>query len=81
MTALQLNAQIYRELAVIAEDESLLDKALKALRRITAKKADPTAMSREEFERMLEESEAQIRRGEGRTFHDAATMNAWLKEL
>lgn len=35
MTAVQLNAEIYRELSIIANDEGMLKKALKALRRIT----------------------------------------------
>jgi hypothetical protein len=35
MTAIQLNAEIFRELSIIAEDEGMMEKALKALRRIT----------------------------------------------
>ena len=35
MTALQLNAQLFRELNVIVTDESMMEKAIKALRRIT----------------------------------------------
>lgn len=38
MTALQLNAELFRELSIIAEDESLMKKALKALKRLSAKK-------------------------------------------
>lgn len=34
MTALQLNADIFRELSLIAEDENLMLKALKALKDI-----------------------------------------------
>ena len=38
MTALQLNAELFRELSVIAEDEGLMKKALKALKKLSAKK-------------------------------------------
>ena len=38
MTALQLNAELFRELSIIAEDEGLMKKALKAIKKITAKK-------------------------------------------
>ncbi len=38
MTALQLNAELFHELSIIAEDESLMKKALKALKRLSAKK-------------------------------------------
>ena len=35
MTALQLNAELFRELNVIVTDEGMMRKAIKALRRIT----------------------------------------------
>lgn len=38
MTALQLNAELFRELSIIAEDETLMQKALKYLKKLTAKK-------------------------------------------
>ena len=38
MTSLQLNAELFRELSIIAEDESLMKKALKSLKKLTAKK-------------------------------------------
>lgn len=38
MTALQLNAELFRELSIIAEDESLMQKAVKYLKKLTAKK-------------------------------------------
>ena len=38
MTALQINAELFRELSIIAEDESLMQKAVKYLKKLTAKK-------------------------------------------
>lgn len=38
MTALQLNAELFRELSIIAEDENLVQKAVKYLKKLTAKK-------------------------------------------
>ena len=49
MTAIQLNAEIYRTLSVIAEDEGLLKQALKYLKKLAAKKQDDTLMTKEEF--------------------------------
>ena len=50
MTALQLNADIYRNLGIIAEDETMLDKAAKYLRRLVKQMTnDPTCMTKEEF--------------------------------
>ena len=65
MTALQLNADIYRNLGIIAEDESMLDRVAKYLRRVVKQmKDDPTCMSKEEYFAMLDRSEAQYARGE-----------------
>ena len=38
MTTMQLNAELFRELSIIAEDENLMLKAVKYLRKLTAKK-------------------------------------------
>ena len=38
MAALQLNAELFRELSIIAEDEGLMQKAVKYLKKLTAKK-------------------------------------------
>lgn len=35
MTALQLNSELFRELNIIVTDEGMMEKAIKALRRIT----------------------------------------------
>ena len=81
MTAIQLNAEIYRALGVIAEDETLLDRAAKYLKKLAAKKEDETLMSRQEFFENVEEAERQIERGEGITFTNLDDMNAWLNTL
>ena len=58
MTALQLNADIYRSLGIISEDESALRKASKYLVRLAKQmKDDPTCMTKEEYFRRLDEAE------------------------
>ena len=50
MTALQLNADIYSNLALLSEDQSLLNKAAKYIRRLVKQMTDdPTCMTKEEF--------------------------------
>ena len=58
MTALQLNADIYRNMAIIAENESMLKKVAKYISRL-AKQAtdDPTCMTKEEFFARIEEAD------------------------
>ena len=44
MTALQLNADIYRSMGIIAEDEAMLRKVAKYLRKLAKQvKEDPTS--------------------------------------
>ncbi len=38
MTAMELNAELFRELSIIAEDEGLMKKAVKYLKKLTAQK-------------------------------------------
>lgn len=40
MTALELNAELFRQLSIVAEDESLMKKAVKYLKKLTAKKQE-----------------------------------------
>lgn len=55
---LQLNEELFETLAEISQDESLMRKAVKALKRIVAKaqKDDPTLMTKEEFFARIEEA-------------------------
>ena len=58
MTALQLNADIYQNLAILSQDESMLEKAAKSLRRLVNKMTeDPTCMSKEDFFARVDEAE------------------------
>ncbi len=58
MTALQLNADIYQNLAVLSEHESMLNKAAKYIRRLVKQvEEDPTCMTKEEYFAMLDRAE------------------------
>ena len=82
MTALQLNAELYRNLGIIAEDEGMLDKVVRYVRKLAKQMTDdPTCMSKEEYFAMLDRSERQIAEGKGVTFTDVNKMNAWLNSL
>jgi len=67
MTTMQLNAALFRELSIIAEDEGMMEKALRALRRITASKKamDETEyiMSSPKMVEILREGEKEIAEG------------------
>ena len=58
MTALQLNADIYRNLGIIAEDETMMEKVAKYVRKLAKQfTEDPTCMTKEEYFRRLDEAE------------------------
>ena len=82
MTALQLNAEIYRNLGIIAEDETMLEKVAKYVRKLAKQVTeDPTCMTKEEFFARIDEAEREIAEGKGITFTNQAEMNAWLNAL
>lgn len=56
MTAIQLNAELFRTMSEIAEDEGLMLKLLKYAKKLVAKKKDPTLMSKEEFFARVDEA-------------------------
>jgi hypothetical protein len=66
MTAIQLNAEILRNLGALAEDEGMLKRVAKYLRKLVSEKeADPTLLSKEDFFASVDEAREQIKRGEG----------------
>ena len=69
MTALQMSAELFRELSIIAEDESLMKKAVKYLKKLAAKKQamDETEyiMSSPAMVEILRQGEEDIKNGLG----------------
>ena len=67
MTAIQLNAEMYRSLGMIAEDESLMEKALRYVRKLAVKKQqqDETEyiMSSPKMVEILREGDKEIAEG------------------
>ena len=82
MTSIQMNAELLRNMSIIAEDENLLKRAAKYLRKLVAEKqADSTLMTKEDFYARVDEAEKEIAEGKGITFTNKDDMNAWLNSL
>ena len=83
MTTSQMNAEILRNLGVLAENEDMLARIAKYLRKLVKEqqKADSTLMSKEEFFDKLDKAEESIAQGLGKTFSNPDDMNAWLNAL
>lgn len=83
MTITQLNADIYRSLGTIAEEEGLMKRAARYLRKLANQKRqeDETSMSKEDFFAKIDHALKQAERGEGICFDNKKDMNAWLNSL
>ena len=81
MTALQMNAELLRELSVIVDDETLLEKALKYIKKLTAKKTDPTLIDKDVFFRQLDDAERDIANGRGIEMHPNETLDDLLRRV
>jgi hypothetical protein len=81
MTAMELNAQIWRDMAEIADSESLMKQLAKYLKKLVAKKADPTLMTKEEFFAKLDKAERQMERGEYSVMLPGEDLTTHLKRL
>ena len=81
MTAIQLNAQIWRDMSILADSEPMMKRVAKYLRKLVAEKEDPTLMTKEEFFAKIEESERQIERGECHTMLPDEDLTAFLRRV
>ena len=78
MTALQLNAEIYRNMGIIAEDESMLERVAKYVRKLAKQMTeDPTCMTKEEFFARIDEAE----KGPGHRMLPDEDLTAFLKRM
>ena len=81
MTTLQLNAEIYEALSIIAQDESLLRKAARSLKRLASMKKDETLMSREEFFATVDQSLQDANQGRIKKVNSEVELENFLNSL
>lgn len=78
MTAIQMNAEMLRNMSIIAEDENLLKRAAKYLRKLVAEKqADPSLMTEEDFFAKLDRAEKQS----GKSFSSVDELDKYIRSL
>ena len=77
-----MNAEILRNMSIIAEDENLLKRAAKYLRKLVSEKqADPTLISRDEFFASLERGEEEYRQGKTHRINSVEELHSFLNSL
>lgn len=74
MTAIQLNAEILRNMSIIAEDETLLKRAAKYLRKLVSEKEDSTLFTKEEFFARIDKAKKQS----GKQFPNVEELDQYI---
>ncbi|MBR1940301.1 MAG: hypothetical protein IJ845_03085 [Bacteroidaceae bacterium] len=80
MTTSELNIDILRSLGVIAEDEGLLSRAAKYLRRLAQshEAEDPTLMTKEEFVARVKAAKEE---GDAMRFDSVEELDKYIRSL
>ena len=81
MTALQLNAELYRAMSEIADDETLLTKLLKYAQSLVTKKKDRTLMTKEEFFANVDEALEQAKQGRVHRMRSDESLEDFLRRV
>lgn len=73
-----MNAEMLRNMSIIAEDENLLKRATKYLRKLVAEKeSESTRLSKEDFFERIEEARKQT----GQTFETVEEIDKYIRGL
>ena len=76
-----MNAELFRQLSIIAENESMMTKLLRYAKKLTAKKEDDTLISKEEFMASLERGEEEYRQGKTHRLNSIDELHSFLNSL
>ena len=77
MTSVQLNAQIWRDMGILADSEPMMKRVAKYLRKLVKEKEDPTLMTEEEFFAKIERAEKQP----GKSFASVDELDKYIRSL
>ena len=82
MTTVQMNADVYRSLSIIAEDSDLMKKAMIYLRKLARQKQEEEAlMTKDEFFSMIDKRMEDYEKGEYVSFSSPEEMHKYLEAL
>ena len=82
MTTSQLNAEVLRNLSILAESEEMFERAAKYLRKLVKEQqqqADSTLMTKEEFFEKLDKAEEEYQQGKYSTLLPGESVTDMLK--
>lgn len=76
-----MNAELFRAMGEIADDETMMAKVLKYVKKLAAQKADPTLMTKEEFFAKVDKSLEQVRQGRVHRIESKEELGQFLNSL
>ena len=81
MTTIQLRAELFREMNPLLDSEAALEKLIKYVKKLTAKKEDPTLMTKEEFFAKIDKSLEQARQGQVHRMLPDESLDDFLRRV
>ena len=78
---LTLDAEFLRNLGIVAQDEDMLAKVVKYVKRLVQSKKDPTLMTKEEFYARVDHSLEQARQGNVHRMKYGETLDEFLNRV
>ena len=79
MKTMQLNSEFFAVMSQVADDEAIMKKIINYAKKLVKQKEDPTEMTKEEFFKMLDESEKQYAEGKYTTLLPGESVTDMLK--
>ena len=76
-----MNAELFRAMSEIADDETMMAKVLKYVKKLAAQKADSTLMSKDEFFAKVDKSLEQARQGRVHRIESKEDLGQFLNSL
>ena len=80
MTAMELNVELFRQLSLIADDETLMRKAVKAIQRITKQREEAEYISNADLLAGIDSGLQEVRQAKDRSLQPK-TARDFLNEL
>lgn len=83
MKALEMNAEFFRQMGVIADDENYMKRALKYIKKLAAQKQeeDDTLMTKEEYFAKIDRSLQQAKEGKVMRMLPNESLDDFLKRV
>ena len=84
MTAAQQNAmntELWQGIGYIADDETLMRRLSRYVKRLVKEKSDPTLMTKEEFFARVDEARREYDEGKYHTFDTVEDLDRYIRSL